>query len=110
VVVRQPAVQCLLDRRAGIDTQIWIIRADACIAADVIEVPVRVDHRLDSSALGFDKIEDPRAVFGVTAGVEDDPAAAAAQQHAVAVRLSTRREHSADQVDVRCELLRRRAG
>jgi hypothetical protein len=98
-VVREESVQRVVERAAGVDLHSRHFAADQRIAADVIEVPVGVDHRAR-----LDEVEDRARVELVASRVHDDRAVALLEDHAVAVRLLAGRELAADQMHARRDL------
>ena len=90
-VVGEKSLAGGVDRGAGIDTDVGKGGAQRRVAADVIQVPVRIDDGGDGLILLAGEIENFLRVLLVPSGVEDDQTFRRRDDDAVAVRLAVRR-------------------
>ena len=78
-------------------------RAQHCIAAQVIEVPVAVQHRAQGLAARAHPVQQRLGVFGVAAAVDDHDALRTLQDQAVAIGLTPALEPAGQQPYAGCE-------
>src|SRR5258707_9161041 len=97
-VIGQESAAGGIDRRARVDTDAGKLCAQPRIAADVIQVPVRIDDGRDGAILLARKIEHLLRVFLVPTGVEHDQSLRRRDDDAVAVGLAVRCGFTLDEV------------
>ena len=79
VVIGEESVHCVVDCRTRINVHAGKRRANARIAADMIQMPVRIDHSLDRHIGGVRIIDDALGVFGMAARIDHDQRFASAK-------------------------------
>ncbi len=102
---RKEAGKRTVDRVAGIDPQCRMGLAQRGVAADVIQVPVRVDDRDDRRPLGAGQRLDCSVVPGVTARIDDDQAVRGREDDGVTVGLAVRQDPAGHQPYAWCDYL-----
>ena len=100
-IVGEEAAHRAFDRVAGMDPRLGIGRAHARVAADMIEVPVRVDDRGHRLPAFQREIQQRLRVRGMAPGIDHDQSLRGHQHHRVAVGLASGLEVAAQQEGMR---------